>query len=141
MLDKDLEKGELTVRHREIAGLMPAMTMPYRVVDSTSIRTVQAGDEISAELVISRDSGKSRLEDIHITGHWKDLSGAPQSAHRALLPGESAPDIPLVNQDGKTIRLGDFSGKALLITSSAHAARCPTTVHDGAANLPEFMTN
>ena len=32
------------------------------------------------------------------------------------MPGEPVPDVPLVNQDGKTLHLSQFKGKAVLVT-------------------------
>jgi protein SCO1 len=39
------------------------------------------------------------------------------------LPGEAVPDVPLINQDGKTLHLGQFKGKAVLLTFIY--TRCP----------------
>jgi protein SCO1/2 len=40
-----------------------------------------------------------------------------------LIPGEQVPNVALVNQDGRTIHLSDFAGKALLVTFIY--TRCP----------------
>jgi Cu/Ag efflux protein CusF len=46
----------------EIPGLMPAMAMSYAVADAKEIEKLEAGDKISADLVVAE--GKSRLEKI-----------------------------------------------------------------------------
>ena len=43
----------LVAKHGEIPGLMPAMTVPYAVLNSKSIEDLHPGDTISAELVAS----------------------------------------------------------------------------------------
>src|SRR5436853_2282821 len=43
---------EATIKHEEIAGLMPAMTMPYKVKETTLLDGIAPGDLISAKLTI-----------------------------------------------------------------------------------------
>jgi Cu/Ag efflux protein CusF len=62
VISVDAPKKLLTVRHGEIAGLMPAMTMSYAVANEKEIETLKPGDWISAELVVSDNIG--RLENI-----------------------------------------------------------------------------
>ena len=52
----------LTVKHGDIPGLMPAMTMSYMVADAKQIESLKPGDKISADLVVS--DSKGRLEKI-----------------------------------------------------------------------------
>jgi protein SCO1/2 len=122
---KNAVTDEITVNHGDIPGFMGAMTMPYRVKDPAVIQAVQPGDKIAAEVVLGKDKDRSDywLEDVRIT----DESGRSQakvlSAPQMLAPGERAPDFALVNQDGRTIHLSDFAGKALLVTFIY--TRCP----------------
>jgi len=114
--------NEVVVQHAAIPGLMPAMTMPYTVKDPNALGELMPGDAITAVLV-STDNGKtSWLEDVRIT----DKSGrknAETPKTRRLAIGDPVPDLALVNQDGRHIRLTDFRGKALLITFIY--TRCP----------------
>jgi protein SCO1/2 len=118
----DLTK-EITVKHEAIPGFMPAMTMAYRVKDPTVIHKVERGDLIGADVLVRSDNSDYLLDNVAITagskGHLLPTSLPP---HR-LLPGEAIPNIPLVNQDRRTIHLQDFRGKALLITFIY--TRCP----------------
>jgi protein SCO1 len=114
--------SEITVKHNEIPGFMPAMTMPYKVSSPLMAAIVEPGDKIAADVITS--NGKdSLLDNIRIT----DTSGrkAPKTATapHPLPPGSRAPDVELTNQDGKTIHLDDFKGKALLVTFIY--TRCP----------------
>src|SRR5947199_187896 len=45
-------RKQLTVKHEEIKGFMPAMTMPYEVRDETLLKGIAAGDLINATLVV-----------------------------------------------------------------------------------------
>ncbi len=111
---------QLTVNHGDIPGLMPAMTMPYTVKDAGEFQKVQAGDSITADLVVEGD--KNWLQHVVIT----DSSGRDSifaTTAEDLEPGAQIPDVPLIDQEGKTIHLSDFKGKAVLITFIY--TRCP----------------
>lgn len=62
VISVDAARGLIVVKHGEIPGLMPAMTMQYAVADAKQIETLQPGNKISAELVVSESKG--RLEKI-----------------------------------------------------------------------------
>jgi protein SCO1/2 len=62
VISVDTPKGLLTVKHGEIPGLMPAMTMSYMVAEPKQIEKLQPGDKITADLVVSESKG--RLEKI-----------------------------------------------------------------------------
>jgi|SRR5271166_3169012 len=62
VISVDAPKGLIVVKHGEIPGLMPAMTMQYVVAGEKQIENLQAGDKISADLVVSESKG--RLEKI-----------------------------------------------------------------------------
>lgn len=120
---KSLATTEVTVKHEEIPGLMPAMTMVYKVKDPAVVEEVQPGDTITADLLVSGNGQDYLLDDVVITDETKRSEPPALVAPRALKVGESVPDVPLVNQDGKTFRLGDYRGKALLVTFVY--TRCP----------------
>src|SRR6266550_2158698 len=44
---------EATIKHEEIKGLMPAMTMPYTVKDAKLLEGIVPGDLITATLVVT----------------------------------------------------------------------------------------
>jgi protein SCO1 len=117
------EKKLITVKHGDIPGLMPAMTMTYQVADPHQIETLQPGDKISADLVVSEDVG--RLEKIELAS--KGNGKASGTTQRIPEKGDEVSDFALVNQDGKPLHLHDFRGKTLLVTFIY--TRCP---------LPDF---
>jgi len=58
----DLPNKVIRVKHQDIPGLMPAMTMSFLVANAREIEDLQPGDTITAEIVISESKG--RLEKI-----------------------------------------------------------------------------
>jgi Cu/Ag efflux protein CusF len=58
----DAPKKLITVKHGDIPGLMSAMTMQYVVAVPKQVETLQPGDKITADLVVSE--GRGQLEQI-----------------------------------------------------------------------------
>jgi protein SCO1/2 len=123
VMDKNVTTNEITVKHEDIPGFMPAMTMPYKVKDSAVVQEVEPGDKIAAEIVTANNGNDYWLEDIRITDEsGRKIASAPVPPQR-LEVGAHVPNLPLVNQDGKTIHFDDFKGKAVLLTFIY--TRCP----------------
>ena len=120
---KSVATGEITVRHGDIPGFMDAMTMPYRVKNPAILQELEPGDKIAADVVIGSDRSDYWLEDVRITDESGRVSAKPALTPTMLMPGERVPNVPLVNQDGRTIHLSDFTGKAVLVTFIY--TRCP----------------
>jgi Cu/Ag efflux protein CusF len=57
VISVDVAKKMVTVKHGEIPGLMPAMTMNYLVADERQIEPLKRGDKISADLVVGENVG------------------------------------------------------------------------------------
>jgi protein SCO1/2 len=144
---KNAAANEITVNHDEIPGFMAAMTMPYKVKDPATVQEVEPGDKIAAEVVVINDGSDYWLEDVRITEEsGRKSASAALPVHR-LNVGEHVPNLPLVNQDGRTIHLDDFKGKALLVTFIY--TRCPlpnfcprlssqfAKIHDDLAKTPD----
>jgi protein SCO1/2 len=118
----DRAKGEVTVKHGEVKGYMPAMTMPFPVRDAEALKVLEAGDELQASLVITDE------------GYWLDspviTKGVPGgdivtsfAGGAEPQPGAEVPDVKLVNQDGRPLSLKQFKGRALVVTFIY--TRCP----------------
>lgn len=121
---KNVATGEITVKHGDIPGFMMAMIMPYRVKNNPAIvQELQPGDRIAAVVVMGSDRSDYWLEDVRITDESARGQAIPATGTRMLMPGARVPDVALVNQDGRTIHLSDFSGKAVLLTFLY--TRCP----------------
>jgi Cu/Ag efflux protein CusF len=76
VISTDAGNKLITVKHGDIPGLMPAMTMTYQVAERKQIETLRPGDKISADLVVSEN--KARLERIALTGK-SDSKASPST--------------------------------------------------------------
>src|SRR5256885_5985818 len=58
-------RGEATIKHEDIKGFMPAMTMPYKVKDATLLDNIAPGDLINATLVVvSNDAYLTQVKKV-----------------------------------------------------------------------------
>jgi protein SCO1/2 len=124
------ETNEVLVKHEDIKGFMPAMTMPYIVRDPAQLKERVAGDLITATLNVAPN--EAFLSNISKTGSAplpEDArSDIPAAANVHLLkPGDTVPGTTLTDQDGKPFTLRDFRGTAVAVTFIY--TRCP---------LPQF---
>jgi protein SCO1 len=120
------EEGEVTIRHDKIPGLMGAMEMPFKIRDKAELEDLQVGDEVEGKLRVGSDS--SELFDLTvIRPAIAPESQAAGTSRRTLDPGQNMPDFAMTTQEGKTLRLKDLRGKAVVMTFIY--TRCP---------LPEF---
>jgi protein SCO1/2 len=59
----DIENGIVVVNHDAIPGFMDAMSMPYQLRDTTVANKLHSGDEITADVLVSKNSDTSVLLD------------------------------------------------------------------------------
>jgi Cu/Ag efflux protein CusF len=74
VISVDASHKILTVKHGEIPGLMPAMTMGYQAGEPNQLEGLHTGDTITADLVVSENKG--RLEKIKLVNS-RDQKTAP----------------------------------------------------------------
>jgi protein SCO1/2 len=121
VLAVDAAKKNVTVKHEEIKGFMPAMTMPYDVEDAKALDGLAAGDLINATLVVFSNGA-------HLTG-IKKVGSAPlekppadaamptaSSGFELLKPGEPVPNSAFLDQDGARRTFADFKGSRVVMT-------------------------
>ncbi len=123
VLAKSESASQVSVDNDNIPGFMIAMTMNYPVKDPQGLQQVQPGDRITADVVVQNDGSNYWLEHVIITDQSARGSISAATKPHELLRGEKVPDVPLVNQDGKTLHLAEFKGKAVLLTFIY--TRCP----------------
>jgi len=114
----------VTIAHGDVPGFMPAMTMPFVVLESDAalLHHVGPGDAITATLV-ALDS-RYWLEDlVVVTKGTPDPNATAGPRAREPQPGDAVPDTALVDQDGRRLRLADLRGKAVAVTFVF--TRCP----------------
>ena len=113
---------ELSVKHDDIPGFMPAMTMAYVVRQPKLLDGLGPGDLIKASLVIRGTD--MYLDAVTKTGHAPVPPDAkPVKAMDVMEPGEEVPDDPLTDQQGARRKLSDWRGRAVAVTFVY--TRCP----------------
>jgi protein SCO1/2 len=128
VVEVDAANRRVTIAHQDIPGFMPAMTMPFALLekDAALLQGVFPGDEITATLVVP--DSRYWLEDVVVVKRGTpDPNAAPVPRSPEAHPGDALPDVSLVDQDGKPLRLADYRGKAVALTFVF--TRCP---------LPDF---
>lgn len=116
------ERLEVVVKHGDIKGFMPAMTMPFTVKDAALIDGLAVGDLVTATLVVGDTS--AFLETLDKTGTAPVADSGPLPTNPQFLKdGEMAPEAPLVDQDGQPRPLSSFRGHRVALTFIY--SRCP----------------
>ena len=123
ILDIKPERSEVLVKHEDIKGFMPAMTMPYKVQDSKMLADKQPGDLITATLVVGET--EAHLSKIDKTGHAPiDNTGGPEITESEILkPGDAVPDTTLVDENNAARPLTSYKGHRVALTFIY--TRCP----------------
>ncbi len=135
------ERGRLIVKHEEIPGYMPAMTMEF-IVSPGDLANAKEGQRITAEMV-SNENDDYGLEKIWPADNTATSSIAAatsalvqettirgRNAYREV--GESTPSFALYDQNGDVVRSQRFRGKQVMInfifTRCPVATMCPAAV-------------
>ena len=125
VLAVDANQQVLTVKHQDIAGFMPGMTMPFKVEDAKELEGRKPGDLITATLVVKDSVGY--LARIAKTGEAPLPAGEPARPLNMIEPGTPVPDAELQDQQGRMRRISEWRGKTIAVTFVY--TRCP---------LPDF---
>jgi len=131
---------EAVIRHEEIPGYMPAMTMPFTVRESRELDGVDPGDSVEFRLRVTETDGW--IDQVKVVAKADPatrkpvVTNAPAATPTAtnaafrvlpnvpdLKPGDLVPDYAFTNQVGQTLRLESFRGQALAV--SFIFTRCP----------------
>jgi protein SCO1 len=123
VLAVNTERDELTIRHDDIPGFMPGMTMPFKVRSPRLLEGRVPGDLVRATLVV--DDTEAYLTSVERVGHvplTEDEIPKGSDAPVAM-PGDEAPDVRFVDQAGQQRRLSDWRGSVVAVTFIY--TRCP----------------
>jgi len=123
ILDVKPETSEVLVKHGDIPGFMPAMTMPYKVEDARQLAGKEPGDLITATLVVGET--EAHLSKIDKTGHTsiENATGPEITASQMLKPGDPVPDTTLVDETNTARPLTSLKGHRVALTFMY--TRCP----------------
>jgi len=120
ILDVAADHQQATIKHDEIKGLMPAMTMPYKVKNPELLSGMAPGDLVNATLVIvSNDAYLTAVKKVGQAPIEKPaVAEAPSasSGFELLKIGDDVPDMEFVNQDGQKQRFSSMRGAPVAIT-------------------------
>jgi protein SCO1/2 len=128
VISLDPARKIVVVKHEDIKGFMPAMTMPYEVQDARSLDSLAPGDLINATLVVFTNGAHlTKVNKVGAAPLEKPPAEAPNPPASAgfelLRPGETVPDGSFLDQNGKKRRFGDFKGSPVVMTFIY--TRCP----------------
>lgn len=119
------ERGEVLIRHDDIKGFMPGMTMPFKVRDESLLAGKAPGDLVRATLVVADTT--AHLSSLTTVGHAPIDVPPPPPAPAVLEAGALVADAPLVDQDGAPFTIASLHGHRAALTFTY--TRCP---------LPDF---
>jgi len=123
---KPKEKS-IEVKHEEIPGYMPAMTMPFDVRDTNELAGLAPGDSIAFRMLVTDTDGwidqirkmaASTTNSPPITGPFRLVRDV-----EPLGIGDTLPEYHFTNQLGEVISTAQFKGGVLAITFLF--TRCP----------------
>jgi protein SCO1/2 len=130
VLSIDSARKMATIKHEEIVGFMPAMTMPYEAKEARLLAGLEPGDLITAKLTVEpasayltevRKVGTAPLEAPPV----ETAAPAPSasSGFELIREGEPAHDARFLDQNGKARTFGSFKGHPVVMTFIY--TRCP----------------
>jgi protein SCO1/2 len=118
--------GIVIVAHQPIAGYMPAMTMPLRADRARDLDGLTPGARIAFELHVnprqSRIRKIRRLDGQPVTNGEGAVIQLPKPANQRRV-GDPVPDVPLLDQAGRPVRLSQFRGQWVAVQFIY--TRCP----------------
>jgi protein SCO1/2 len=142
----EADRKVLVVRHDEIKGYMPAMTMEFNA-SAGDLALAKPGQRIRAEMVPVKD-GDFRLEKIWPNDRAaadtvaagakllaEDTHNRGKGAYREI--GEKVPDFVLYDQNGAVVQSARFTGKQIMLNFIF--SRCPVATMCPAATI-KMMT-
>jgi protein SCO1/2 len=123
-----LENGEVLIKHGDIKGFMPGMTMPFKVRDPQLLRGAHPGDLVRASLMVTENDAWIATLEPTGTAPLDEPGAIPAAAFvEPLRRGDPVPDAHLTDHLGHRLVLSDWRGHAVAVTFIY--VRCP---------LPQF---
>ena len=123
------DKMEILVKHEEIEGLMPAMTMPWKVKTMGMLDNLGPGDLITSEIEVDDAAGLvTKITKLGTARPDVPAPAAPAAPGVKLIqPGADVPDQAFVDQDGRRRRFSEVrAGRALAVTFMYTKCPIPT---------------
>ena len=121
------DKQSLTIKHQDIPGYMPGMTMTFAAREAAMVAGREPGELVTATLEVG--ATWSRLTGVTVTGKGP-IAALPAElalAEGILVEGDPLPPATFIDQDGRTRTLSEWRGNPVALTFTY--TRCP---------IPEF---
>ena len=132
ILGVNRDKLEILVKHEDIPGLMPAMTMPWKVQAASMLDNLGPGDLITSEIEVSDNQGVvTKITKLGTAKPDVPAPGAPaKPGVQYLMPGDEVPNQVFLDQDGRerdfnTIRAGRPVAVTFIYTKCPIPTFCP----------------
>lgn len=120
--------GEVLIKHGDIKGFMPGMTMPFKVRDTALLAGKSPGDLVTARLMVGRNEAWLAAIDKTGTAPLQEDAAIPPAAFvTPLAPGDPVPVTALTDSASRPLSLPDWKGRPFVVTFIY--VRCP---------LPQF---
>ena len=110
--------GRVTLDGENVPGFMEAMTMDYKLKDPSVASELHPGDRITATILADKvgdDYTNVQLDNIVVIAQARP-DYKPAVFYHVPTPGDAVPDFHLLNQSDRTIHLGQFKDKIVLLT-------------------------
>jgi protein SCO1/2 len=123
VLSVHADRQQLTVKHEDIEGLMPGMTMTFPVASVELLKNREPGELIYATLELA--GTEARLTQIERTGFsaLPDDSNAAAIAGNLLEVGDLLPDAAFIDQRDRRRSMAEWRGTVVMLTFVY--TRCP----------------
>ena len=125
VLQVDVPRRSVIISHDPVAGVMPAMTMPFEVRDAKELNGLVPGTIVSFTLVLQKEVGYiERVKAVRYQSVEQDpiaarrlrlLTTLQGTAPKALTVGQTIPDFTLTNQSRQRVSLSQFKGKVVAV--------------------------
>ena len=131
VLSVEPDRQLVTIKHDDIKGFMPAMTMPYQVEEAKALGGLAPGDLIDATLVVfSNGAHLTTIKKVGQAPLEQPAASAPApsaaSGFELLRPGEAVPSGAFVDQDGRKRTFASFKGSPVVMTFIYTSCPMPT---------------
>ncbi len=120
------DRMEILVKHEEIEGLMPAMTMPWKVRAVNMLDNLGPGDIITSDIEVDGSEGVvTKITKLGTAKPDMPAPAAPASPGvKYLRPGDEIPDQAFTDQNGRRRTFSDIRGNRAIAVTFIYT-KCP----------------
>ncbi len=118
----DKNKRTVTLSHEAIPNFMDAMTMDFKLKEAWPFNVMGDGDTLRGTLVV--DGARTWIEGVTVAkASGTNAATAPKGSWVPAEKGTPLPNVALIDQDGRALRIDRFRGHPLVMAFSY--SRCP----------------